>query len=584
MSEFLFQYEKVNPVSWAYLSSLLMIALFFKFNRFWSVRNLDLLLLIMLAPGLLIVQAGRKEYRQVRLEKAALTRAHNEASAALRQQDEMAEAQQASYVAKVTETSPVNPSSPSPSVSVEPPAPSAEETKAEDTPPPNADIQPPALLETGAAMHQLAERETAATSLLWRGYAGLLAVCGLLLIRLLFDPTMVRRPLLEPNMSTGGLLFLASMMFVFLMANVITSHVTVKDVSGAQGAKAIIGRETRTDEEKLAAYRQHGPSYFMLHLLPSVITPAYPADSTPAFPAADGRAEGPSSEPDASLVAVSKTMAILAHLAILAAMIFIGYWHFENIKMGIGAATLYLILPYTSQMTGHVDHVLPSALLLWAIVLYRRPAMAGLLIGLSMSAFYYPFFLLPLWLSFYWQRGVMRFLTGLLVAVGAMVASLGFISDSPAEFWTLVQAMFGLWMPKVAGLEGIWANSYGWDPIYRLPVIATCVALGGSLAIWPAQKNLGTLLSCSAAMMIAIQFWHGHGDGGGMYLAWFLPLALLTVFRPNLEDRVALTVLGEDWFTRRRAKLAQLKRPSSAGKDSIAAFSPLRLPSPPSAS
>src|SRR3954469_7375720 len=56
MSEFLFQYEKVNPISWAYLSSLLTIGLFFKFNRFWSVRNLDLVLLILLAPGLLMVK------------------------------------------------------------------------------------------------------------------------------------------------------------------------------------------------------------------------------------------------------------------------------------------------------------------------------------------------------------------------------------------------------------------------------------------------------------------------------------------------------------------------------------------------
>ena len=56
MSDILFQYEKVNPTSWAYLSSLLMLALFFKFNRVLSVRNLDLFLLILLAPGLLLVQ------------------------------------------------------------------------------------------------------------------------------------------------------------------------------------------------------------------------------------------------------------------------------------------------------------------------------------------------------------------------------------------------------------------------------------------------------------------------------------------------------------------------------------------------
>src|SRR5207302_10143754 len=61
MSEILFQYEKINPATWVYLSSLLMIGLFFQFNRFWSVRNLDLVLLILLAPGLLMVNQSREE-------------------------------------------------------------------------------------------------------------------------------------------------------------------------------------------------------------------------------------------------------------------------------------------------------------------------------------------------------------------------------------------------------------------------------------------------------------------------------------------------------------------------------------------
>lgn len=46
MREVLVQYDPVNPTTWAYLSSLLMIALYFKFNRILSVRNLDLLGLI----------------------------------------------------------------------------------------------------------------------------------------------------------------------------------------------------------------------------------------------------------------------------------------------------------------------------------------------------------------------------------------------------------------------------------------------------------------------------------------------------------------------------------------------------------
>src|SRR4051794_26045910 len=61
MSEILFQYEKINPATWVYLSSLLMIGLFFQFNRFWSVRNLDLVLLILLSPGLLMVNHAREK-------------------------------------------------------------------------------------------------------------------------------------------------------------------------------------------------------------------------------------------------------------------------------------------------------------------------------------------------------------------------------------------------------------------------------------------------------------------------------------------------------------------------------------------
>src|SRR5262245_48989538 len=55
MSEILFQYYKIHPTTWVYVSSLLIIAVYFKFNRFWSVRNLDLMMLILLAPGMLMV-------------------------------------------------------------------------------------------------------------------------------------------------------------------------------------------------------------------------------------------------------------------------------------------------------------------------------------------------------------------------------------------------------------------------------------------------------------------------------------------------------------------------------------------------
>src|SRR5947199_8605638 len=82
MSEILFQYEKINPATWVYLSSLLMIGLFFQFNRFWSVRNLDLVLLILLAPGLLMVNQAREE-PVAKLSTAPTVENHLAASSAL---------------------------------------------------------------------------------------------------------------------------------------------------------------------------------------------------------------------------------------------------------------------------------------------------------------------------------------------------------------------------------------------------------------------------------------------------------------------------------------------------------------------
>ena len=477
MSEILLYYHKVNPTTWAYLSSLLMIGLYFKFNRFWSVRNLDLVLLILLAPGLLMVHQGEQM-----LEQATARRG---------------------VVAAV---------------------PTAHEIK-----------------EAVTASEEAAQGKQIAYS----GYLWLFALSGVFLVRMLLDPTMVRRPLLEPNLTNGGLLFIGVALFLFLMANVITSQLTLDDLSGPQGAEDLLAqRDSRNDEDSTKDYRRYGPGYDLLYLLPSIPT-------MPFVQTADERQV-------IAYASAARAMAILAHLAVVAALVIIGYWHFENIKMGIGAATMYLMLPYTAQMTGRVEHVLPAALLMWSIVLYRRPAMAGILIGLAMGAVYYPLFLLPLWLSFYWQRGVVRFALGVLFALGVTAISLAFVSEDVVSFWHKIQQMFGLFLPNMdrEQLRGIWR--LGWEPAYRIPAIAGCVALAGGLAIWPAQKNLGTLLSCSAALMIAIQFWHGYG--GGLYMAWYLPLALLTIFRPNLEDRVALSVLGEGWFTKRRARLAQFDR------------------------
>ena len=78
MSELLLYYRRPDPTTWVYMSSFLTIGLFFVFHRFWSIRNLDIVLLILLAPGLLMVHEGRR--RELRfLESEAIAQRKAEA-------------------------------------------------------------------------------------------------------------------------------------------------------------------------------------------------------------------------------------------------------------------------------------------------------------------------------------------------------------------------------------------------------------------------------------------------------------------------------------------------------------------------
>ena len=111
-------------------------------------------------------------------------------------------------------------------------------------------------------------------------------------------------------------------------------------------------------------------------------------------------------------------------------------------------------------------------------------------------------------------------------------------SDNP-DFVIEMKRMHGVLTPQMNPdyLQGVW--SYGWKPVYRIPLITAFIMMSITFTIWPAQKNLGSLTSCTAALLLATRFW--NGEGGGLFLGWSLPLIVLVMFRPNLEDRVMLS-------------------------------------------
>src|SRR4051812_43606831 len=61
-----------NPTTWFYFSALLAVALFFKFSRLLSMRNLDVLTLFLFVPGLLLLAEAQPDHEQARKEAEKL--------------------------------------------------------------------------------------------------------------------------------------------------------------------------------------------------------------------------------------------------------------------------------------------------------------------------------------------------------------------------------------------------------------------------------------------------------------------------------------------------------------------------------
>ncbi len=216
MHEILVNYEPVNPTTWAYLSSLLMIAVYFKFNRFFSIRNLDLVGLIALAPALLMVQYGRQHAGSELVSHA--------------------------------------------------------------------------------------------------GYIWLFVVSGLIMLRLLLDALLVRRPLLEPNLSAGGLTFLGISLFVFLIANVVAGKPDWAAVAGSERAAELRGREASANE--LNSLRTHGPGFPLIFLLPQITTQSMLGANAQQATVVTNDAQA-TTEVSLVHVVTAQAMAILSQLAIV---------------------------------------------------------------------------------------------------------------------------------------------------------------------------------------------------------------------------------------------------------------------------
>ena len=339
----------------------------------------------------------------------------------------------------------------------------------------------------------------------WPAFAWLFATQGLWLIRCLLDLGLSRRPLLEPNLNAAGLTCVAIGMVALMVGESVSLTVTQerrRNVSDAPG-------ETKS------------PSQGLNVPVAQIIAKA-PIPNTL-------KRESPQ-------IIVSRILAGLAHLSLVLTLIAIGSRHFERTFAGLSVAVCYLLSPYTRIALVDCGQIVPAALVAGAVLLYTRPITAGILIGLASGWMPVCLGLIPLWIGFYRRNGGLRF--GLSAASIAVACALIGRRIPVLSEWATALGARSL---SAAGLLPDTENPHGpsfWtriDPSYRLPVIIAYLALVAAVAIWPKDKNLGELIALSAAVLIAGQYW--YLDAGGTMIALYLPLVLLTAFRPNLLIR-----------------------------------------------
>ena len=268
MGEILLNYERPQPATWVYLSSFLTIGLYFVFHRFWSIRNLDLVLLILLAPGLLIVYEGRQleleerasQSQQIALQSGQQTKSLVEKFLTLveplplyalsprgpMQDEAVANSLTVLEDKSSTATEGKKTVAAKGTAIVTPEVLEANRSGSSDTLDSTVQDGPG---DGDSATSEVAENFTS-SELQRIGFSYLLTIQAFILLRMMLDPIMSRRPLLDPNLTAGGLMFLGISLFVFMMANVVRSDPQTQYNQGPE----------------------LGPGYALMRMLPSIPT------------------------------------------------------------------------------------------------------------------------------------------------------------------------------------------------------------------------------------------------------------------------------------------------------------------------
>lgn len=504
-----FPLAPVADLPWLAYASLLVIAVYFRFSRALTIRNLDLILTLLIAAAVVVSTHFRDE-TYIAAAAVPVHDAPNEQDSASIQTNSPGEVL---------------------------PAPAGEDSKSPGSSEPAAEVKNVSS-KSGAAISATSNGEPTADAsqnveanltthirhpmYTWSSLA-LVVLAVLLVIRLLFDESLTRRPRLDQNLNQAGLAFLCVPAFAILAFGVFLKPAPLTNVKAIEHGRALLQRREVHVSNEISDVP--APTETLIAAGGAAV-----AQLSGTLPNSVSVNTG---ETRSTELLVAQILVVVAHMVVILGLLFIGRQHFSSIQLGVAMSCLYLLLPCTAANVHKLSHVLPAACLIWAIASYRKPMIAGVLLGLACGTLFFAVFLLPLWAVFYGRKGAIRFGASVLGVVLVLATCLMMISGDADSFYYRVVSSTNWTVYRLLDDTLSISQTPMSHLFIRIPMAAIFFVMLTAMTVLPRPRNLENLLANSTALVVAAQMW--YPDDIGSYVQWYMPLFLLVVFRPRLD-------------------------------------------------
>ena len=327
---------------------------------------------------------------------------------------------------------------------------------------------------------------------------------------------------------SAGLVALAALLLIVHAGMARSADTSVPGTAGLVGGERYLDTGVMPYGQTKRGFDEYGPLHYLLHGLAARVWPS----------GEDWRTFDADLTHEARDDTGARVVAFLFHVLTAVALVGIGRKHLGSTRTGWMLMVAYLLLAPNLEYLLHASKRAPAAFVMLAFWAFPSPIGSAVLLGLGTAAYWFPVFLVPLWLSAFRGRGAWRF--GITYAAAGVVF-LGLVLWGPGRADARLRTVFEATAHAEEGVAGNWdryADVEGfWGPLVRLDSRCGWLRVGITVAFlafclvlwaWPRARRPLALAGLTAAVVVGTQIWKSNQTGE--YIGWYLPILLVALF------------------------------------------------------